>query len=90
MSQAMDGTVRRAEAGNATAFPRPCAPCQPETPPHETPVGQRPSRRARSARHGRGGRWPAAFGATGGKLRWSSMTPAMAGAKDAAGKNGRP
>ena len=27
--------------------------------------GQRPSRRARSARRGRGGRWPVAFGATG-------------------------
>jgi len=51
----------RAGPGNAARFPRPRAtvPCRPADPgPAE---GQRPTRRGRSARRWRGGRWPGAL-----------------------------
>jgi len=52
----------RAGTGNAARFPRPSGtvPRRPAGP--GTTKGQRPTRRARSARRGRGGRWPGALG----------------------------
>ncbi len=62
----------RAGSGNASRFPRPCAtvPCRLAGP--GSTKGQRPTRRARSARRGRGGRWPGAL-APG----WSSGSVAL-------------
>jgi hypothetical protein len=61
-----------------TAFPRPC-----ETVPRRSAgpgatAGQRPTRRARSARRGRGGRWPGALapGAPGvSRALWQGRWP---------------
>jgi hypothetical protein len=51
----------RAGPGNASRFPRPrgTVPCRPAGP--GTTEGQRPTRRAGSARRGRVGRWPGAL-----------------------------
>jgi len=53
-------TPLRAGTGNARRFPRPrgTVPCRSVGP--GTTKGQRPTRRVRSARHGRVGRWPGA------------------------------
>jgi len=56
----------RAGPGNARRFPRPCG-TVPRRPAGPGPAeGQRPTRRERSARHGRVGRWPGAL-AHGGR-----------------------
>jgi hypothetical protein len=61
-----------------TAFPRPCGtvPRRPAGP--VTPAGQRPTRRARSVRHGRGGRWPGALGPRRAKDQRGAVAGAMA------------
>jgi hypothetical protein len=61
-----------------TAFPRLCGtvPCRPAGP--ETAEGQRPTRRARSARRGRGGRWPGALAPGGPRVSvalWQGRWP---------------
>ncbi len=62
-------------------FPRPRAtvPCRPAGP--GTTKGQRPARRARSARRRRGGRWPGAFGPRLVKGQRGAAAGAMAPAK---------
>ncbi len=60
-----DGRPAVGRIRKRSAFPRPCATHPPETCPPETPQGQRLPRRGRSARHGRGGRWPGLCGPAG-------------------------
>ena len=61
-------------------FPARVAAVQPD-PIRQDGRGQRLTRRARSARRGRGGRWPVAFGATGGRRAPRRVAKARAFAK---------
>ncbi len=71
-------SIRPASGGNRKrpAFPRPCGTVPRRSAGPGTAGGQRPTRRARSARLGRGGRWP---GALGPRLAWGQRD-AVAGA----------
>ena len=68
----------RAGPGNAARFPRPFAtvPRRPAGPGQTK--GQRPAQRGRSARRGRGGRWPGALGPRLVLIRCSAVAGAMA------------
>jgi hypothetical protein len=55
------GPPLRAESANAPRFPPPARDGAPQTGRSRNNAGQRPTRRARSARRGRGGRWPGAL-----------------------------
>ncbi len=65
------------------ALPRPCAtvPCRPVGP--GTTKGQRPTRRGRSARRWRGGRWPGALGPRLDRDQRGAVAGAMAPAIEA-------
>jgi len=88
-----DGPCQRSDEGAVVSaggnrkrdprFPRPCGtvPRRPVGP--GTTKGRRPTRRGRSARHGRGGRWPGALGPRPGKDQPGAVAGAMAPAIEA-------
>ncbi len=65
-----------------TAFPRPRGTLPPGPVPPAPTAGQRPTRRARSARRGRCGRWPGGFGPRLARDRRGAVKGAMAPARD--------
>jgi hypothetical protein len=68
----------RAGTGNALRFPRPRETVPRRSAGPGTAAGQRPTRRARSARRGRGGRWPGALGPRLAKDQPCAVAGAMA------------